>query len=76
MQKGGHFDILNVLGEYFISHEKKWTFHPKRKRMVALLNNAVHMRPVDIWVLQTQNPPVRVETCVSNALYVAWLCIH
>jgi len=26
--------------------------------MVALLNNATHMRPVDIWVLQTQNPPV------------------
>jgi len=48
MQKAGHFDILNVLGEYFISHEKKWTFHPKRNRMVALLNNATHMRPVDI----------------------------
>jgi len=22
MQKGGHVDIFNVLGEYFISHEK------------------------------------------------------
>jgi len=27
---------------------EKWTCTPKRGRMVALLNNATHMRPVQI----------------------------
>jgi len=39
---------------------KKWTCNSKRGRMVALFSNATHMRPVQIWVRQTQNLP---ETC-------------
>jgi len=39
--------VLNVLGEYFISHEKSGqVIH--RGHVVALRNNATHMRPVQI----------------------------
>jgi len=31
---------------------------PKTGGLVALLNNATHMRPAQIWVRQTQNLPV------------------
>jgi len=37
---------------------KKWTCTTKRGHMVALLKNATYMRPVQIWVRQTQNLPV------------------
>ena len=40
--------FLNVPTYCFISHEKKWTCPPNRGRMVALLNNATRMRPVQI----------------------------
>ena len=36
---------------------KKWTCNSKRGRMVALLSDATHTRPVQIWVRQTQNLP-------------------
>jgi len=56
--------FFNILGDYFISHEK--IGHVLQKQdvalvnnathmRVALLNNATHMRPVQIWVRQTQN---------------------
>jgi len=35
--------------EVFHFSSKKWTCTPKKGRMVALLNNATHMRPVQIW---------------------------
>jgi len=34
--------FLNVLADYCISYEKKWTCTPKRGRMVALHSNATH----------------------------------
>jgi len=39
--------FLNILGDYFISHEK-WTCAPKSGGMVAIPSNATHMRPVQI----------------------------
>jgi len=49
--------FLNVLGYYLFSHEKSGhvPLTPKRGRMVALLNNATHMRHVQI---SDQNLPV------------------
>jgi len=39
---------LNVLGDYFISHENGGHVLEKEGHMVALFNNATHMRPVQI----------------------------
>jgi len=40
--------FINVLGEYFVSYEKRGHVLHKKGRMIALLNNATHMRPVQI----------------------------
>jgi len=41
--------FLSVIGNYFISHENVDIYTtPKRGRMVALPNNATHMRPAQI----------------------------
>jgi len=47
MKKEDILTFLNVLGEYFISHEKSGQLI-HRGRVVALLSNATHMRPVQI----------------------------
>jgi len=45
MQKGGRFDIVECPQRIFHFSRKKWTCTSKRGRMVALVNNAIHMRP-------------------------------
>jgi len=54
MQKGGHFDIFECARRIFHFSWQTWTCTSKRGRMVALLNNATHMRPA-----QRQNLPER-----------------
>jgi len=49
--------LLNVLGDYFISNEKSGHVL-QGGRMLVLLNNATHTRPVQIQIRQTQNLPV------------------
>jgi len=41
--------FLNVLGDYFVSHEKSGhVAYSKKGRMVALLHNTTHMGRVQI----------------------------
>jgi len=58
MQKREYFEIFERPRRLFHFSLKPCTCSPKRGRSVALLNNATHMRPVQIWVRQPQNLPV------------------
>jgi len=41
--------FLNVLGDYFISHEKSGHVqYYRQRRYGSLVNNVTHMRPVQI----------------------------
>jgi len=42
-------DIFVCPRRIFSFSWKTWTCTSKRGRMVAVLNNAIHMRPVQIW---------------------------